>query len=279
MRALSPPRETLCPFRVDGAVAGWLDAARARRLHDFSGVFDVQADAIAFRSTLRDANTRTSALARVAAALASAGELSPWRDERYAIGPMLDAPPWFLLERAAARFFGVRTWAVHINGIARMTDTRMWLARRSPAKAIDPGLLDNLVGGGVAAGVTVAATVEKEAWEEAGIPASLARKAIGAGTLHIRRMQPDGLQRETIIVHDLELPAGFAPSNQDGEAVEHRLVDLDEAARLVTFNHGPDVLTAEASLVVVDYLLRTERIARDDPHHAALAALRGRPDD
>ena len=38
---------------------------------------------------------------------------------------------------------------------------------------------------------------------------------------------PDGLQRETVFVHDLVLPPDFVPANQDGEAVEHRLVDLD----------------------------------------------------
>ena len=43
----------------------------------------------------------------------------------------------------------------------------MWIARRSPAKAIDPGMLDNLVGGGVAAGQTITTTLIKEAWEEA----------------------------------------------------------------------------------------------------------------
>lgn len=275
MRALSPPRETLCPFRVDGAVAGWLDAARARRLHDFSGVFDVQADAIAFRSTLRDANTRTSALARVAAALASAGELSPWRDERYAIGPMLDAPPWFLLERAAARFFGVRTWAVHINGIARMTDTRMWLARRSPAKAIDPGLLDNLVGGGIASGAGIGETLVKEAWEEAGIDAAVAREARPTGALHVRRLQPDGLQHETIVVHDLWLPRDFVPANHDGEAVEHRLLPLSALPALLANDAGADVLTADASLVALDALIRLGAIDADDPLYPWLAALCG----
>ncbi len=43
----------------------------------------------------------------------------------------------------------------------------MWIARRSPTKPIDPGMLDNLVGGGLAAGLTVAQTLVKEGWEEA----------------------------------------------------------------------------------------------------------------
>ena len=48
--------------------------------------------------------------------------------------------PWFLLERAAARYFGVHTCAAHVNGLVRgATATTMWFARRSADKAIDPG--------------------------------------------------------------------------------------------------------------------------------------------
>ena len=50
----------------------------------------------------------------------------------------------------------------------------------------------------------------------------------------------DGLQRETVFVHDLWLPEDFVPDNRDGEAVEHRLVSLDEAARMIARDDGPD---------------------------------------
>ncbi len=103
----------------------------------------------------------------------------------------------------------------------------MWIARRSPTKAIDPGMLDNLVGGGIAAGQSVAATLVKEAWEEAGIDAAARAHAQPAGAVHLCREQPDGLQRETIFVHDLWLPVGLRRrAGQDGEVVDHRLVSL-----------------------------------------------------
>jgi hypothetical protein len=92
--------------------------------------------------------------------------------------------------------------------------------------------------------------------------------------VHICRPQPDGLQRETIFVHDLPLPPDFVPAGQDGEVVEHRLVTLDEAARLVTNGEGADVVTADASLVIVDCLLRRGLIAPDVPGYLALDALR-----
>jgi 8-oxo-dGTP pyrophosphatase MutT (NUDIX family) len=149
----------------------------------------------------------------------------------------------------------------------------MWIARRSPVKPIDPGLLDNLVGGGIAAGASVADTLVKEAWEEAGIEAGRVRSALPAGAVHICRDQPDGLQRETIHVHDLWLPAEFVPQNQDGEAVEHRLCTPDAVLAVI----ATDEVTADASLVIVDFLLRHGHIPRDDAGFAALEALRHPP--
>src|SRR5206468_4254633 len=88
------------------------------------------------------------------------------------------------------------------------------------------------------------------------------------------REQPDGLQRETIFVHDLVLPVDFAPANQDGEVIDYRRVSLGEAARLVAETSGPDAVMADASLVIVDCLLRHRTIPADSPEHAALSALR-----
>ena len=242
-----------------------LDPRRSRAAHvaAFADVFTVDSGGVAFLAALRTAQQRSAAIADVARALAAEGALTAWRDERYAVAPAHGAPPWFELERAAARYFGVRTHAAHANGLVRV-DGRlaMWIARRSPAKAIDPGLLDNLVGGGIAAGATVADTVVKEAWEEAGIPAVLAARAGPASRLCIRRDQPDGLQWETIFVHDLWLPADFVPANQDGEAAGHRLVPAREAAALVGNEDGGDVMTADAGLVALDALLRHATLTR-----------------
>jgi 8-oxo-dGTP pyrophosphatase MutT (NUDIX family) len=150
----------------------------------------------------------------------------------------------------------------------------MWLARRSDAKAVDPGMLDNLVGGGIAAGYGVAETVVKEAWEEAGIAAPLARCARPAGLVHSRRPMFDGLQREVLFVHDLELPRDFTPANQDGEATEHRLMGLDEAARTISVSAGSDQVTHDASIVTLDFLIRHGEIRPDQPRYVALSALR-----
>jgi 8-oxo-dGTP pyrophosphatase MutT (NUDIX family) len=276
-RALAPPALPLVPFVIDGHLVGALTADRAARLAGFAHIFRVGSDAVAMVPGLGDEPARSEALATVARTLAAEGALSAWRNERYAVAAAPGAPPWFLLERAAARYFGVHTSAAHVNGLVATADgTRMWLARRSPTKAIDPSQLDNLVGGGVAAGMSVAQTVVKESWEEAGIAPSLAGTAVPCGTVHIRRLQPDGLQSETIFVHDLWLAPSFVPANQDGEAVEHRGVSLPAAAALCANTDGPDVVTADASLVILDCLLRQGAIDARSPSHRALLALTGR---
>lgn len=75
-------------------------------------------------------------------------------------------------ERAAARFWGTLTFGAHCNGYladAHGRPTHLWIARRSFTKPTDPGLLDNLVGGGVPHGQSPFDCVRREGWEEAGL--------------------------------------------------------------------------------------------------------------
>lgn len=274
--ALAPPAVPLVRFVVDGACIGALERERVDVLRRFGDTFAFGDDVLTLAPDLRSAAVRTQALARVARALGDEGRLSAWRDEPYAVAPAFGRDPLFLLERAAARYFGIATCAVHVNGTTTAADggTRMWLGRRSASKAIDPGCLDNLVGGGIAAGADVAGTLAKEAWEEAGLPAALAMQARPAGALPIRRLQPDGLQRETLFVHDLHLAPAIVPANQDGEVVAFRLVAPHDAALLAGNTDGPDVVTADASLVIADWLLRHGHVPAGSAAAGRLDALR-----
>jgi 8-oxo-dGTP pyrophosphatase MutT (NUDIX family) len=247
---------------VDGARLARFDAARMARLAAFAQVFVRDGAELRFTVAFDTPARRSHALEAVATTLAAEGALTAWRDERYAVRTAFGDAPAFHLERAAARYFGIHTYAAHANGLVRDaqgTDThwpRMWLARRSPAKAIDPSRLDNLVGGGIADMDSPAATLRREAWEEAGLADM--RVGAAAAMLTLERVVPDGFQHETIFVYDLWLPATFVPRNQDGEVVEHRLVDFAEAARLMANGSGPDVLTIDATLVAFDCLRRCD---------------------
>jgi 8-oxo-dGTP pyrophosphatase MutT (NUDIX family) len=270
-RVLAPPAVSYVPLRVAGSTVGWLTLPRVQRLERWPRYFTLGAYSVDCVPSLATPTARTEAFAEVARALASEGALTAWRDERYTVAAEPGEPALFELERAAARYFGIHTFAVHASGLVGTEDGwRMWLARRSPAKPIDPGLLDNLVGGGIPSGAGVEATLVKEAWEEAGIARDAARQARPAGEVRVCRDQPDGMQRETIYVHDLWLPTSFAPVNQDGEATEHWLCSPQEALAAI----ATDDVTADASLVVVDFLLRHGHVAPSDASFAALHALR-----
>jgi len=269
--ALAAPTREYLPLLVQDRVVGWITPQRARRLAEWPKAFHVSATRVECAASLATPASRTDAFEAVARTLADEDALTAWRNERYAVAVQPDEAPLFEVERAAARYFGVHTFAAHANGVVASGERwRMWLARRSPTKPIDPGLLDNLVGGGIAAGSSPAATLVKEAWEEAGIEAGVARTAHVAGAVHICRDQPDGLQRETIYVHDLWLPSDFVPANQDGEAVQHRLCEPDEVLALL----ATDDITADASLVIVDFLIRHGDLLAHDPSIATLEALR-----
>lgn len=277
---VSPQREYI-PFEVDGQVVGWIDDERAARLGGFPQILSARPERITFVDSLAEHDRRTEAMDQIARSLAQEGRLSAWRDERYAVAAHAGARVVFDIERAAARYFGFHTTAAHINGLVQRGDgdgngdggAMMWLARRSATKAIDPGMLDNLVGGGVAVGLSVQETAIKEAWEEAGIPQAIAAQAELLGTAQVCREQRHGLQRETVFIFDLWLAPDFVPVNQDGEASAHRLVTLLDAARLIAVDAGPDQVTADASLVILDCLLRRDVINLRTSDRFQLAVL------
>lgn len=92
----------------------------------------------------------TAAATGVLSALRSQGMFSGWRDELYPVSSAFDAQPALLLERAAAPYFGIRAYGVHINGYVCKGDGQklLWVARRSRSKPTWPGLLDHIVAGG-----------------------------------------------------------------------------------------------------------------------------------
>ena len=223
--------ELFVPLTLGGKQIGWLRPELAARLGYWKQVFQANAERVALLNP--------DALTAVVEELAKEGFITGWRNERYRIADL------FEVERAAALPFGFPTHAVHLNGTA---GERMWLARRSATKQTDPGMLDNLVAGGISVGYSVEATLVKEAWEEAGLPAELAQKAKFGGTLTVVREVPRGVQWETVHIYDLELPADFQPRNQDGEVSGFQLLPFSEIEK--------QNLTYEAALAAQHYLKR-----------------------
>lgn len=212
------------------------------------------------------------ALGEMNAALRADGLIVAWRDEPFPLYSVAGAALGVSMERAATRFWGSLTLGAHCNGFvadASGRPQRLWIARRSPTKATDPGRLDNLIGGGVPLGQTPRETVQREGWEEAGLRAEQMRGLQPGRVVRLLRDIPEGLQREWVYVYDLALPAGTVPSNQDGEVAELALYGLADALALAASTE----MTVDASLVTLDFALRHRLLPADV--HAALAAATG----
>lgn len=238
------------PLLHDGNRVGWLRPDFAQALNAFPEAFSASPGSMAVLSV--------PAMEAAVTALAGQGWVTGWRDERYPVVPGPGGPALFELERAAFRRFGMLARASHLNGwTLQGGELKLWVARRSAAKPIDPGMLDNLVGGGIAAGLTAEAALMKECFEEAGIGPALAQLAVPQELLRVTRAVATGLHDELIHAFDLELPDPFVPKNQDGEVAGFMLLSADEVmARL-----SGGEFTVDAGAVTADFLWRRGFIA------------------
>ncbi|WP_199027437.1 NUDIX hydrolase family protein [Ralstonia sp. ASV6] len=245
----------LVPWIVAGQRVGWLDAKRAALLGRWPQWFEVSAGRVDLRNTLATEGERTAALAEVIERLAEGGHVRGWRDEQFVVNTGWGTPVLALIERAAARFFGIRTYAAHMNGLIEGggdAGPMLWLARRANTKPIDPGMWDNLVAGGIGHGFDARGALEKECWEEAGIGADLAAGLMPRGTIDVLRAVPEGIQNETLFAFDLTLPASFTPANQDGEVAGHLRASPDAALDIM----ADCAMTVDATLVTLGALAR-----------------------
>lgn len=258
------------PFYVKEHAVGWLRPSFADLLRRWPHVFEVNDAFATLRAKPDTVAGRTAAMAEVTRELAKDGVIRGWRDEPVSVSHHYAAPELFRIERAASRPFGIMAYAAHLNGFTRKGGLiHAWVARRSPDKAIDPGKLDNLVGGRIAAGSSVDETLRKEAWEEAGIAPAMLEGLNCIGAIRVEYSVPEGLHREILFVHDLWLPSEFKPSNQDGEVADIRLEPLEEVLQ--------DILTGDFTLdagaVMVDGLLRLGAVPPEDPQYLNLLRL------
>ncbi|RQP25921.1 NUDIX hydrolase [Piscinibacter terrae] len=156
------------------------------------------------------------------------GHGGKWRHERVAVtdeqGQVVAA-----VERAAVRVLGIATQAVHLVGSD--ADGRVWVQRRALDKAVDPGMLDTLVGGLAAFGESVATTLEREAWEEAGLRLADLGEVRDIGRAVVRRPVSDGYMVEHMAMFSAQVPSHMVPSNQDGEVMGFDCLAVDDLVR------------------------------------------------
>jgi len=196
----------------------------------------------------------TAALDALALGLRAEGLSHVWRNEQLAVA---DAQGRVLgtVERGVVRVLGIATTAVHLA--AWSEDGAHWLQQRAFDKPTDPGLWDTLVGGMVSAADSVAAALERETWEEAGLrPEQLADLRLG-GCIATRRPAAEvahGYVVERLHWYRCVLPAGVEPANQDGEVACFRRMDEKEVAARMEAGE----FTLDASLILRQAQVRSE---------------------
>jgi 8-oxo-dGTP pyrophosphatase MutT (NUDIX family) len=259
------------PFVADGMKIGWIHQSPAERLAEYPDVFAIT-DAVV---TLvpEGYGIRTGAMAEVVADLYGDGLIAGWRDEMFAVAPSFHAPPLFEIERAAVKAFGIRFYCVQLNGLMGAgAGQHMWIARRALSKPIGPGKLDQIVGGGVPLGLSLAEALVKECAEEAGITERLARQArpVGATTILAEETNENGLWNETLFNYDLTLPEDFAPVNADGEVESFQLLPVAEVRRIL---ETTDDFLFDVAPVMIDCLMRHGHLAPEEPDYVTMAEL------
>lgn len=255
---------------------GWLRRDNAALLARYADVFAIGDDAARLLAT-GDADAVSTAVARVVDALVAEGRVPKWRNETFDVIPRWGAPPLFRLDRGAVPFFGVRAYGVHLNGYRRDGDGySLWIGKRAADKQVAPGKLDNIVAGGIGNGYGAAATLAKEAEEEAAIPAALIAGAVPVGALTYRMATGLGVRDDVMFVYDLEIPQDFTPVNHDGELAGFELMPL---GRVLDRIRTTADFKFNVNLVILDFALRHGVLRPEDPEYLDVANGLHRPFD
>jgi 8-oxo-dGTP pyrophosphatase MutT (NUDIX family) len=242
--ASEPPPEFI-PWFCGHTFLGYLSPARARLLAAHLAPTRMQAHRLDWDAGPWSAPARSAALQDALLRLRALGHLPGWRNEEFTFCAEGGETPLLQAERAGFYFLGMRSDAVHVNGFC--ADARMWVARRSAAKQVDPGLLDNLCAGGVAAGETLETCLQRELYEEAGIHLGAQHLLRFRGTIEVGRVRDGGWHMERLHVYNLLLLADEQPCNRDGEVQEFLLLGAAEIAGLV---HAEECTPDAAAAIV-----------------------------
>uniref|UniRef100_A0A1J3GMV5 Nudix hydrolase 20, chloroplastic n=2 Tax=Noccaea caerulescens TaxID=107243 RepID=A0A1J3GMV5_NOCCA len=251
------------PFVIEEQIVGYIHNDFTEYLRDFDDIFtfsqngscpDRVGSHVALNLTIEQPEDRTRAVADVIKVLAHKGIIPGIRNELYPVKPSFDAPVFFSLERAAAPYFGLKGYGVHMNGyVERDGEKFLWIGKRSLTKSTYPGMLDHLVAGGLPHGISCGENVVKECEEEAGISKVIAERAIAVGAVSYMDIDQHCFKRDVLFCYDLKLPEDFVPQNQDGEVESFKLIPVAQVANVI---RKTSFFKANCSLVIIDFLFR-----------------------
>ncbi|KAE9600289.1 hypothetical protein Lal_00045589 [Lupinus albus] len=258
----SEKQSEFLPFVIEGQVVGFIHNGFAEYLKGFGDVFIFPKDksngspfgnCVSLHPRLKTYEERTSAVGYVVERLGEE-RIPGIRNELYPVTSSFGAPIFFSLERAAAPYFGIKVYGIHMNGYVELDRQKhLWIAKRSSTKPTYPGMLDHLVAGGLPHGIDCHENVVKECEEEAGIPRSISIKAIPVGAVSYMDIDEYRYKRDVLFCYDLKLPESFVPKNEDGEVDSFKLIPVVQVAEVI---RKTQFFKPNCSLVIIDFLFR-----------------------
>ena len=268
----APSPAHLLPFHFGTEQVGWVTPELARALTFLPRDFHFDGRGVAMAGRLRSAAQRSDALAAAGRVLAKQG-FGRVRGELFDIRATAEGRVLGTLDRGLVPQFGVIGQGVHLNGLVRRPPGKdgglhVWVGIRARDKAVAPGQLDNLVAGGIPAGLDALQCLLKEAGEEASLPAELLAGARRTARISYILNADEGLRRDVLHVFDLDLPESFTPAPNDDEVERF---ELWPAPRLLEALRETEDIKFNVNLVLIDLFLREGLI---DPEGAEGRALR-----
>ena len=125
------------------------------------------------------------------------------------------------------------------------------MGKRAAIKSRYPGMLDNVVAGGLPMGLTPFECAVKECWEEASIEETEARKRLKCVGSVTRCCEEEGfLALEEIFIFDLDMQ-GLTPKPQDGEVESFQIVDVPDMVYNKFEKVKPEIL-----IILVEFMIR-----------------------
>lgn len=256
------------PFRMGGHQVGWVGENVASRMTRWDHYFKVTDNSVEILESLKDVESRSKALAEAGAALVVQQALPRNRKELCPVMETFGSDVIMHIDRAWLESYGVTSYGVHVNGYVQTAKgPELWIGVRAKSREVAPGKLDNMVAGGLPVGLTLAENVIKEAAEEASVPEDVASTARPAGVITYMLDTKRGMRRDMLFVYDLELPADFAPVNEDGEVSGFVKWPAQQALRVV---EETDEFKFNTNLVIIDFAIRHGLIAPEHPDYARL---------
>lgn len=256
------------PWTHDGDCLGYVQPSFRDRGLEFGLWTEVDGQ---LATRLTDGDALTDQFAEFAQTVFDEGLLTSWVGEPFPVKASVEEAPRFTMERTLTARLGCLTFGVHLNGyVSTPSGLKLWVATRSHSKPTFPGMLDNMVGGGQPAGISLFDNLIKECQEEAGIDEPLARSAHATGTISYCHTDGRGLKRDVLYCFDLALPEEFQPVCTDGEVESFELLPIEDVLDLIAHT---DRFKYNCNLVIVDFAIRHGVLTGDDtPEYTRLCA-------